>query len=200
MLDIEYGTFPYVTSSSTTASGVYSGLGVPPNCIDTVVGTMKAYTTRVGEGPFPSEQLNEVGERLQNVGHEFGATTGRPRRCGWLDLNVVKFGHRFNGYSSLNLTKLDVLSGIPELEVVTHYELNGKVLDGQMPATLEDLAKCKIVSEKLPGWSEDITKCKSFEDLPSAAKDYITFIEEKMELPISWVGTGPEREAMFLKE
>lgn len=146
MLDIDYGTFPYVTSSSTTIGGVCTGLGVPPQSIQTTIGIMKAYTTRVGGGPFPTEQLNDVGERLQKIGHEFGATTGRPRRCGWLDLNVVKYSHNINGYSSINMTKLDVLSGIPKLEVATHYELNGKKLDGAMPATLEDLAKCKIVT------------------------------------------------------
>lgn len=118
---------------------------------------MKAYTTRVGAGPFPTWLDNDIGDRLQNVGFEFGATTGRKRKCGWLDLNVVKYSHRINGFSSINMTKLDVLSGIPELEVATHYELNGKRLDGSMPATIEDLAKCTIVTEKLPGWTEDIT-------------------------------------------
>ena len=161
MLDIDYGTFPYVTSSSTTIGGVCTGLGVPPQAIQTTIGIMKAYTTRVGGGPFPTEQLNEVGENLQKVGFEFGATTGRPRRCGWLDLNVVKFSHNLNGFSSINMTKLDVLSGLPKLEVATHYELNGKKLEGAMPATLEDLAKCKIITETLDGWSEDISAVKS---------------------------------------
>merc|ERR1712227_145421 len=169
MLDIDYGTFPFVTSSSTTIGGVCTGLGVPPQAIETQIGIMKAYTTRVGGGPFPTEQLNEVGERLQKVGHEFGATTGRPRRCGWLDLNVVKFSHKLNGYNSINITKLDVLSGIPKLEVATHYELRGKKLDGQMPATLEDLAKCKIITETFDGWTEDISKAKYKGDLPIAA-------------------------------
>lgn len=197
MLDVDFGTFPYVTSSSTTIGGVCTGLGVPPQAIETQIGIMKAYTTRVGGGPFPTEQLNEVGETLQKVGHEFGATTGRPRRCGWLDLNVVKYSHKINGYSSINMTKLDVLSGLPKLQVATHYELNGKKLDGQMPATLEDLAKCKIVTEELDGWTEDISQAKSRADLPRAAQDYISFIEKEIDVPISWVGTGPQREAMF---
>lgn len=128
MLDIDFGTYPFVTSSNTTIGGVSTGLGVPPQAIETQVGIMKAYTTRVGGGPFPTEQLNEIGETLQKVGHEFGATTGRPRRCGWLDLNVVKYSHKLNGFSSINVTKLDVLSGLPKLQIATHYELNGKIL------------------------------------------------------------------------
>lgn len=159
---------------------------------------MKAYTTRVGGGPFPTELENEIGERLQNVGGEFGATTGRPRRCGWLDLNVVKYSHKINGYSSINMTKLDVLSGIKELEVATHYELNGKKMDGQMPATLEDLAKCTIKTTTMPGWDEDITQVTSYDELPGAAQDYLAFIEAELDVPISWVGTGPGREEMFL--
>lgn len=140
MLDIDFGTYPFVTSSSTTVGGVCTGLGVPPSAVETTIGIMKAYTTRVGGGPFPTHQENEIGEHLQSVGHEYGATTGRPRRCGWLDLNVVKYSHKINGFSSINMTKLDVLSGIKELEVATHYELNGRKLDGAMPATIEELA------------------------------------------------------------
>jgi adenylosuccinate synthase len=134
---------------------------------------------------------------MQKVGHEFGSTTGRPRRCGWLDLNVVKYSHRINGYHSINMTKLDVLSGIPKLQVATHYELNGKKLEGQMPATLEDLAKCKIHTVTLDGWFQDISNVRRKKDLPQAAQDYINFIETELKLPISWVGTGPQREAMF---
>lgn len=166
MLDIDYGTFPYVTSSSTTIGGVCTGLGIPPQQIETTIGIIKAYTTRVGGGPFPTELNNEIGEKLQKVGHEFGATTGRKRRCGWLDLNVVKYGHKLNGYSSLNLTKLDVLSGIPKIEVALYYELDGKKLDGLMPANIDDLAKCKVITETLDGWDEDITSCRTFEELP----------------------------------
>jgi adenylosuccinate synthase len=151
MLDMDFGTYPYVTSSSTTVGGVCTGLGVPPHAIETTVGIMKAYTTRVGGGPFPSELTEEIGQRLQKVGHEFGATTGRPRRCGWLDLNVVKFSHKINGLSSINMTKLDVLTGIKKIKVATHYELNGKKLDGQMPATLDELAKCQVKYIELDG-------------------------------------------------
>lgn len=153
MLDVDFGTFPFVTSSNTTIGGVCTGLGVPASAIETTIGIMKAYTTRVGGGPFPTQLDDHVGVHMQDVGHEYGATTGRPRRCGWLDLNVVKYSNRINGFTSINMTKLDVLSGIKELEVATHYELNGKKLEGQMPSTIEDLAKCKIITTKLAGWS-----------------------------------------------
>lgn len=130
MLDIDFGTYPYITSSTTTVGGVCTGLGVPPSAIETNIGIMKAYTTRVGGGPFPTELTDEIGARLQKVGHEFGATTGRPRRCGWLDLNVVKFSHKLNGLTSINMTKLDVLTGVKKIKVATHYELDGKKLVG----------------------------------------------------------------------
>jgi len=200
MLDMDFGTYPYVTSSSTTVGGVCTGLGVPPNAIETTIGIMKAYTTRVGGGPFPSECLDEIGTRLQKIGNEFGATTGRPRRCGWLDLNVVKFSHKINGLSSINMTKLDVLSGIPKIKVATHYELNGKRLDGEMPASLDDLAKCQVKYVELDGWQENIMNCPSYDKLPKAAQNYITFIEKELGIPITWVGTGPAREAMFLRK
>ena len=134
------------------------------------------------------------------MGNEYGATTGRPRRCGWLDLNVVKYGHKYNGYSSINMTKLDVLSGIPKIKVATHYELNGKALDGRMPSTLDDLAKCVIKTTTLDGWEEDISNCTSKSELPTNAQTYIEFIEDQLGVPVSWIGTGPEREAMFLND
>jgi adenylosuccinate synthase len=161
---------------------------------------MKAYTTRVGGGPFPSECLDDIGARLQKVGHEFGATTGRPRRCGWLDLNVVKFSHKLNGLTSINMTKLDVLTGINKIKVATHYELNGRRLDGEMPASLDDLGKCQVKYVELDGWTEDISDITNFDKLPRAAQDYITFIEKELDIPITWVGTGPAREAMFLRQ
>ena len=161
---------------------------------------MKAYTTRVGAGPFPTWQDNEVGDRIQAVGHEFGATTGRKRKCGWLDLNVVKYAHKINGFHSINMTKLDVLSGIKQLKIATHYEYNGQKLEGSMPATIEELAKCKTVYVDLPGWDEDISKVTEFSELPRNAQDYVTFIEEQLNVPISWIGNGPAREEMFLKE
>ncbi len=161
---------------------------------------MKAYTTRVGGGPFPSELLEETGAMLQKVGHEFGATTGRPRRCGWLDLNVVKFSHKINGLTSINMTKLDVLTGIKKIKVAVNYELNGKILNGSMPASLDDLAKCKVNYIELDGWTEDICNITSFDKLPRNAQNYMTTIEKELGIPITWVGTGPAREAMFLRK
>jgi adenylosuccinate synthase len=169
MLDIDFGTYPYITSSSTTAGGVSTGLGIPPSSIETTIGIMKAYTTRVGGGPFPTELLDETGAKLQKVGHEFGATTGRPRRCGWLDLNVVKFSHKINGFTSLNMTKLDVLTGIKKIKVATSYELNGKRLNGSIPSSLDDLGKCKVNFIELDGWDEDISNIVDFDKLPKNA-------------------------------
>jgi adenylosuccinate synthase len=199
MLDMDFGTYPYITSSSTTVGGVCTGLGIPPTEIETTIGIMKAYTTRVGGGPFPSELLDDTGARLQKVGHEFGATTGRPRRCGWLDLNVVKFSNKINGLTSINMTKLDVLTGIKTIKVAVNYELNGRILNGSMPASLDDLAACKVNYIELPGWEEDISNVTSFDKLPRNAQNYIATIEREIGLPITWVGTGPAREAMFQK-
>lgn len=200
MLDIDFGTYPYVTSSSTGIGGVGTGLGVPPQSVETTIGIMKAYTTRVGAGPFPTWLDNPIGDRIQDVGHEWGATTGRKRKCGWLDLNVVKYAHKLNGFHSLNITKLDVLTGIKDLKVATHYELNGKELQGSMPATVEELAKCETKYVDLPGWTEDISKVQHFDELPTNAKNYINFIEEEVNVPITWIGNGPAREEMFLKQ
>ena len=157
MLDQDFGTYPYVTSSSTTIGGVCTGLGIPPQAVETNIAIVKAYTTRVGAGPFPTWLDNETGEFIQNVGHEWGATTGRKRKCGWLDLNVVNYANKLNGFSSMNITKLDVLTGIDTLKVATHYELDGRRLDGSMPADINDLSRCTPVYVDLPGWSEDIT-------------------------------------------
>ena len=197
MLDQDFGTYPYVTSSSTGIGGVCTGLGVPPQAVETTIAIVKAYTTRVGAGPFPTYLPCEIGDRIQSVGHEWGATTGRRRKCGWLDLNVINYANKINGYSSINLTKLDVLTGIETLRVATHYELNGKKLDGSMPGDVNELAKCTPVYTDLPGWTEDITKVTSFEGLPANAQSYIRFIEEQTGLPVTWVGTGPAREEMF---
>jgi len=199
MLDIDFGTYPYVTSSSTGIGGVFTGLGVPPQAVETTIGIMKAYTTRVGAGPFPTWLECPIGDRIQEVGGEWGATTGRKRKCGWLDLNVVKYAHKLNGFHSLNITKLDVLTGIENLKIATHYTLNGKELHGSMPGTVEKLAECETVYVDLPGWKEDISKCQSFEELPRNAQDYITFIEKEVNVPITWVGNGPKREEMFIK-
>lgn len=177
MLDLDYGTYPFVTSSSTMIGGVCTGLGIPPMTIKKVIGVIKAYTTRVGGGPFPTEQLNDVGVHLQEVGAEWGVTTGRRRRCGWLDLVVMRYSTLINGYTSLNLTKLDVLDQLKEIKVATKYLLDGKEVEG-FPADLDQLAKVEVVYETFPGWEQDISNITTFEDLPVNCQKYVKFIEE----------------------
>eukprot|EP01017_Pseudomicrothorax_dubius_P042228 TRINITY_DN6866_c0_g1_i2.p2 TRINITY_DN6866_c0_g1~~TRINITY_DN6866_c0_g1_i2.p2 ORF type:complete len:434 (-),score=146.08 TRINITY_DN6866_c0_g1_i2:2685-3986(-) len=196
MLDLDFGTYPYVTSSSTTVGGIMTGLGIPPSRIQTTIGIVKAYTTRVGEGPFPSELKNDIGAHLQKKGHEFGATTGRPRRCGWLDLQVVRYSHMINDYSSINLTKLDVLSELDEIRIGVHYKINGQKID-YMPATLDELAQAEVEYITLPGWKKDISNVRRFEDLPKEAQQYVRKVEELAGIPISWIGVGPDRDGMI---
>ncbi|KAK6463820.1 Adenylosuccinate synthetase (IMP--aspartate ligase) [Scheffersomyces coipomensis] len=198
MLDIDFGTYPYVTSSSTGIGGVLTGLGIPPKTIRNVYGVVKAYTTRVGEGPFPTEQLNEDGEALQTIGAEFGVTTGRKRRCGWLDLVVLKYSTLINGYTSLNITKLDVLDSFKEIKIGVSYKLNGETLKS-FPEDLIKLGKVEVEYKTLPGWESDITKIKTYDELPTNAKLYLKFIEDFVGVPIQWVGTGPARESMLEK-
>ncbi|KAK5959771.1 adenylosuccinate synthase PWA37_003139 [Arxiozyma heterogenica] len=199
MLDIDFGTYPYVTSSSTSIGGVCTGLGIPPHVINDVYGVVKAYTTRVGEGPFPTEQLNEFGDKLQTIGAEFGVTTGRKRRCGWLDLVVLKYSTLINGYTSLNITKLDVLDTFETIPVGVSYSVNGKKLD-LFPEDLMTLGKVDVEYVNLPGWNQDITKITKYEDLPENAKKYLKFIEDFVGVPVEWVGTGPGRESMLHKD
>lgn len=198
MLDLDLGTYPYVTSSSTTIGGVCTGLGVPPKLIGEIIGVVKAYTTRVGGGPFPTEQLNSVGEHLQEVGREYGSTTGRRRRCGWLDLVVLKHSNRINGYDSLNLTKLDILDSLPEIKVGTRYLVDGKELPG-FPADLDLLAKVEVEYDTLPGWNTSIENARTYEELPENCKKYIEYIEQSLKVPIEWIGVGPGRECMIKK-
>jgi adenylosuccinate synthase len=180
MLDVDFGTYPYVTSSNTSVGAICTGLGIPPQKLETVLGVVKAYTTRVGEGPFPSEIESWEGALMQKVGGEFGSTTGRPRRCGWLDLSVVRYANMINCLSSINLTKLDVLSEFNEIEVVTHYERKstGQRVD-YLDACLEEWQDMRTVSTKLKGWSSDISKVTSYADLPVEARDYVDFIEKE---------------------
>ncbi|KAI7907170.1 Adenylosuccinate synthetase [Cokeromyces recurvatus] len=198
MLDIDFGTYPYVTSSNTSVGGVCTGLGVPPSKISNIIGVVKAYCTRVGGGPFPTEQLNEIGEHLQTVGFEFGVTTGRKRRCGWLDLVVLKYSTMINGYTSFNLTKLDILDQLPTIKVAVAYNLNGKKLTS-FPSDLDLLEKVEVEYVELPGWMTDISKCKKYEDLPENTKKYIEFIEKETGVPIEWIGVGAGREDMIHK-
>ncbi|ESK83025.1 adenylosuccinate synthetase [Moniliophthora roreri MCA 2997] len=198
MLDIDYGTYPYVTSSSTGIGGVITGLGIPPKLIGKTIGVIKAYTTRVGGGPFPSEQLNDIGVHLQEVGREYGVTTGRRRRTGWLDLVVMKHSCLINGYDTLNLTKLDVLDDLSELKIAVKYISDGKELPS-FPASLDLLEKVHVEYVTLPGWKTSITAATKYEDLPENCKKYVEYIEEFLRVPIEWIGVGPGRQSMVQK-
>jgi len=192
MLDLDHGTFPYVTSSNSSALGVPSGCGVPGRQIDKYIGVIKAYTTRVGEGPFPTELTDSIGQYIRDRGHEYGTTTGRPRRCGWFDAMVVKYSGMLGGIDEIAMMHLDTLSGIKELKICTGYELDGKKL-GFFPANLDVLGRVKCVFETLKGWDEDITGVASFEALPAAARRYVEVIEKTTGIPVTMIGIGPKR-------
>lgn len=192
MLDINYGTYPYVTSSSPTLGGVTTGAGVSPRKIDKGIGVMKAYTTRVGEGPFVTEFLDEFGDEIREKGYEYGAVTGRPRRCGWLDLVVGRHATEINGLTDIVITKIDVLSGIEKLKICTAYNIDGKI-HKYFPSDTELLYKAKPVYEELDGWNEDITNVRNYEDLPENCKKYIKRIEDILKCKVSVVSVGPER-------
>lgn len=193
LLDIDYGTYPYVTSSNTTAGGVASGVGIGPNMITNAVGITKAYTTRVGKGPFPTELVNETGDWIREKGHEYGVTTGRSRRCGWLDLVIVKTAARVSGLTSLAVTKIDTLAGLEKIKVCVGYKFNGTIID-YFPASLEDLAKCEPVYEEFDGWDDSVADVRSYEDLPDNVKKYLNRIAEFTDTKISIVGVGPKRD------
>jgi adenylosuccinate synthase len=197
LLDVDYGTYPFVTSSSTCAGGACTGSGVSPRDIDEVIGISKAYVTRVGSGPFPTELEDGDGEELRSAGHEFGSTTGRPRRCGWFDSLVVRYAVRVNGLTGIALTKLDVLSGFDTIKVCTGYKYDGAKVD-ELPASLEVLSKCEPVYEEMPGWREDISNAKALADLPQKALDYIGRLEELIGCPIVLVSVGARRDQTLL--
>ena len=200
MLDIDFGTYPYVTSSSPTTGGVCSGAGVPPTSLQNLIGVAKAYTTRVGEGPFPTELDNELGEKIRQIGFEFGATTGRPRRTGWLDLVTLKHATMINGINNLVITKLDVLSGIPTLKIATKYKTeDGKIIDYFTSSTTK-LYNYEPIYEELEGWIEDITKVRSYDELPANAKKYIEFIENYLGINVYLVSVGPERSQNIIRK
>ena len=192
-LDIDHGTYPFVTSSNPVSGSVCAGVGIGPGKLHHILGIVKAYTTRVGSGPFPTELDDEIGNYIQEKGAEFGATTGRRRRCGWLDLSMMKDSIRYNGLNSIGMTKLDVLTGLDVIKVCVAYELEGKKID-YMPASLKALAKCKPVYREFPGWKDDISSAKSLDDLPEEAKIYIKSLEEIMEVPFSIISVGPMRD------
>lgn len=193
LLDIDHGTYPYVTSSSTSAAGAFTGTGLSPHDLNRVIAVAKAYTTRVGEGPMPTEDLTEAGETLRRNGGEFGATTGRPRRCGWLDLVGLKYSMALNGADTIALTKLDVLTGIGPIKVCVAYEYEGKRLD-RFPVSSRVLEAVKPVYETLPGWSDDIAGCRTIDSLPQAAQDYVRYIEKELNVPIGLIAVGADRD------
>ncbi len=197
-LDIDHGTYPYVTSSNTTSGGACTGVGFPPNKIDNIVGIMKAYTTRVGEGPFPTELGDMEGKMMQEQGSEFGATTGRPRRCGWLDLIATQNAIDLNGITSINLTKLDVLTGFQKIKIGIGYKLDEESIK-YIPASLEDFDNVKVDYLEMEGWTEDISKIKKFSDLPKNCQEYVRKIEELLDTPINFIGVGVHRDEMIYR-
>ncbi|HEY9745250.1 MAG TPA: adenylosuccinate synthase [Oculatellaceae cyanobacterium] len=201
LLDIDYGTYPFVTSSNATAGGACTGSGIGPTRIDRVIGVMKAYTTRVGEGPFPTELDDETGKHLLEVGQEFGTTTGRPRRCGWFDAVIGKYSVRVNGLDGLAITKLDVFDGLDEIKICVAYEnLETGEQSARFPAQLHDLRNAKPVYESWPGWSGSVKDARSFEELPEAAQNYLNRISELIGCPLSIISVGPDRNQTILLE
>jgi adenylosuccinate synthase len=193
LLDVDHGTYPFVTSSNATAGGACTGSGIPPTRISRVIAVVKAYTTRVGEGPFPTELHDEYGERLRNNGAEFGTTTGRPRRCGWFDAVVGRYATRINGVTDFVLTKLDVLTGLDEVPVCVAYDVDGTRHD-ELPMNQADFARARPVYETFPGWHEDISAARTLDDLPRNARNYVDALEKMIKAPISAIGVGPGRE------
>lgn len=198
LLDIDHGTYPYVTSSSTVSGGACTGAGIAPRHIGTVWGVIKAYTTRVGEGPFPTELFDETGEELRQIGREFGATTGRPRRCGWFDAVASRYSCMINGVDKLAVTKLDVLDTLAEIKICVAYELDGKKID-HLPSDVDDLARVKPVYETLPGWQCSTSEATAYDQLPDQAKHYLDRMAELVEAEAAIISVGPKREQTFLK-
>ncbi len=193
MLDVDHGTYPFVTSSNPSAGGAAVGTGIGPNRIKNVIGVCKAYTSRVGEGPFPTELKDATGDHIREVGHEYGVVTKRPRRIGWFDSVVLRHSARVSGYTHLALNCLDILTGIKTLKICVAYELNGQKID-HYPATLRELDNCKPVYEELPGWDEDITKCHIFDELPANAQNYLNHVQKAVGVPYATFSVGPDRE------
>ncbi|REJ76997.1 MAG: adenylosuccinate synthase [Acidobacteria bacterium] len=197
LLDVDHGTYPFVTSSNSTSGGACTGTGVPPTRIDGVVGILKAYSTRVGAGPFPTELDDAFGERLRSQGGEFGTTTGRPRRCGWMDLVVARYARRVNGVGSIALTKLDVLDGLEEIKVCTGYRIDGEEVS-DLPADASRFGRAEPVYERLPGWNASTVGARSFADLPPNARSYVRYLEEQLGVGIDLISTGPRREETII--
>ena len=198
LLDVDFGTYPYVTSSNASVGGVCTGLGIGPQWLDEIYGVTKAYTTRVGEGPFPSEMDEDFGGQIRKRGGEYGATTGRPRRCGWLDLVALKYACRVNGFTGILLTKMDVLSYLKSIKLCVAYKVKGAIIR-EFPASLRRLADCKPVYKTVPGWKGDLSGAARLKDLPTEARKYLDEIEKTIQVPIKWVSVGPDRAQIFQK-
>jgi len=198
LLDIDHGTYPYVTSSNASTAGVWPGTGVPARAIDQVLGVVKAYTTRVGEGPFPTELVNAIGDQIREQGNEYGTTTGRPRRCGWLDAFAIRYSARLNGLDGIVITLLDVLGGLPELKICTGYRVGRKRLD-VFPDDPQVLAEAEPILETIEPWKENISGARSFEELPRAARDYVERVEELVGAPVMLISVGPDREQTIFR-
>ncbi len=198
LLDIDFGTYPYVTSSNSDACGISAGTGVPPKKIGSILGIAKAYCTRVGEGPFPTELKNGLGDKLREMGGEYGATTGRPRRCGWFDGVTSRHAVRINGIEEIVITKLDVLSGLDEIRFATHYKIDGKKVE-VMPSETDVLARAEPVYRSFKGWTEDLSKIRRFQDLPKAAKIYLNFVERYLKVKVTMISVGKDREKTILR-
>jgi len=199
MLDVDFGTYPFVTSSNPSVGGICTGLGISPKRLGDIIGVAKAYTTRVGAGPFPTELHGDQGEALRVAGHEFGTTTGRPRRCGWLDIVALNYVCTINGFTALNLTKLDVLSGLSEVKIGVTYRNADGIRIRSFPSDLSVLEQVQVDYEVLPGWNKDITNVRSYQELPVEARRYVERIEELVGLPIHYIGVGPGRDALIVK-
>lgn len=199
LLDIDHGTYPFVTSSSTIAGGVCVGAGIGPGRIDEVIGVAKAYTTRVGSGPFPTEEVGDIGDNLREKGNEYGTTTGRPRRCGWLDSVILKYSVMINSIDSIALTKIDVLSGLKKIKICTGYKYKGKIYHN-LPPHQTIMHKCQPIYQELKGWDEDISTAKNFGDLPKEAQYYVKQIEEILKIPVSMISVGAERSQIIIKD
>lgn len=198
MLDIDFGTYPYVTSSNATVGGAVTGLGLPPTAIKKVIGVAKAYQTRVGAGPFPTELKDKVGEDLQTIGREIGVTTGRKRRCGWLDLFLLRRAHIINGFTALALTKLDILDTFEEIKVAVGYKINGQSIKAP-PSRAVDWEKVDVEYRSFPGWMQRTSEVRSYEELPEKCKKYVEYIEDFVGVPIIWIGVGEDRESLIIR-
>ncbi|HET7152353.1 MAG TPA: adenylosuccinate synthetase, partial [Candidatus Kapabacteria bacterium] len=197
LLDVDHGTYPFVTSSNPTSGGACTGLGIPPTSITGVLGVVKAYSTRVGNGPFPTECLDATGEKLREVGHEYGATTGRPRRCGWFDAMALRYAGMVNGISSIAITKLDVLGAFDEIKICVGYEHGGKQLKN-FPSDVRTLENVTPVFETIPGWKQDISHCTTFGELPQRAQEYIRMLGHLTGMDVTYISVGPGREQTII--